>query len=132
MSKIVRKLGWLRKVRWSAWAGMVVLGLVVCLTGATQAPAATAVLRHLGRRASLLVTTHNLELAGELNGMFRMCHFSEMVEEDRFFFDYRLKPGPCNTRNAIRLLELEGYPQTIVSEARNIARRLEQAGGQGI
>jgi len=93
---------------------------------------AAAVLRYLGTRASLLVTTHDLELAGELDGMFRMCHFSEMVEEDRFFFDYRLKPGPCNTRNAIRLLELEGYPQTIVSEARNIARRIEQAGGQGI
>ncbi len=42
MSKIVRKLGWLRRVRWSAWAGMIVLGLVVCLTGAAQAQAPAA------------------------------------------------------------------------------------------
>jgi hypothetical protein len=92
---------------------------------------AAAVLRFLGARAMLLVTTHDLELAGELDGMFRMCHFSEMVEEDRFFFDYRLKPGPCNTRNAIRLLELEGYPQAIVLEARNIAGKFGMTSGRG-
>ncbi len=86
--------------------------------------AATAVLRFLGQRASLLVTTHDLELADFLAGAYRMCHFSEVVEGERFFFDYLLKPGPCNTRNAIRLLELEGYPPEVVEAARAIAGRM--------
>ena len=32
-------------------------------------------------------------------------------------FDYRLRPGPATTRNAIRLLGLLGFPETVVEGA---------------
>lgn len=32
-------------------------------------------------------------------------------------FDYKLKPGPVTERNAIRIIEMCGYPQEVVREA---------------
>lgn len=32
-------------------------------------------------------------------------------------FDYRLRPGPATSRNAIRLLGLLGFPETVVEGA---------------
>jgi len=46
-----------------------------------------------------------------------MWHFNEQIEENNFFFDYKIKTGPCKTRNAIKLLGICGYPASIISEA---------------
>jgi hypothetical protein len=59
-----------------------------------------------------LVTTHDLELTdlerriGRLSNM----HFQETVERGRLVFDYTLRPGPCPTTNALRIMALEGLP----------------------
>ena len=45
-------------------------------------------------------------------------HFRETVEEGVMRFDYRLREGPAATRNAIRVLEAQGYPEEITREAR--------------
>ncbi len=59
-----------------------------------------------------LVTTHDLELA-ELERQLPTVtnvHFQETVAEGALHFDYRLKPGPCPTTNALRIMALEGLP----------------------
>ena len=59
-----------------------------------------------------LVSTHDLELA-ELEKDIPTAsnaHFRERVEARALTFDYRLRPGPCPTTNALRIMELEGLP----------------------
>ena len=59
-----------------------------------------------------LVTTHDLELASledELPGIINV-HFQETVGEKELKFDYRLRPGPCPTTNALRIMAMEGLP----------------------
>jgi len=64
-----------------------------------------------------MVTTHDLELQDLLEGLFTMHHFSEQVEGEKYFFDYKIKSGPCSSRNAIKLLEMKGYPDEIIKNA---------------
>jgi hypothetical protein len=58
------------------------------------------------------ITTHDLELAElehRIAGVTNV-HFQETVSEGTLLFDYRLRPGPCPTTNALRIMELEGLP----------------------
>ena len=67
-----------------------------------------------------LVTTHDLELAG-LSGESPSIinrHFQEVVLDGRLTFDYRLRPGPCLTTNALRIMAMEGLPVPDPSEGR--------------
>jgi DNA mismatch repair ATPase MutS len=59
-----------------------------------------------------LVTTHDLELTDldrSIPGLTN-AHFQETVAAGALKFDYRLRPGPCPTTNALRIMELEGLP----------------------
>ncbi|MBX3331592.1 MAG: hypothetical protein KF722_14385 [Nitrospira sp.] len=59
-----------------------------------------------------LVSTHDLELAdleSAIPGLAN-AHFQETVSAGALDFDYRLRPGPCPTTNALRIMELEGLP----------------------
>ena len=59
-----------------------------------------------------LVTTHDLELAELADHIPQLTnvHFEEGIEDGRLTFDYRLRPGPCPTTNALRIMALEGLP----------------------
>lgn len=66
----------------------------------------------VGGRGVGAISTHDLELvhlAEELSGVFNY-HFREEVQESRLAFDYRLRPGPSPTTNALRIMALEGLP----------------------
>jgi hypothetical protein len=59
-----------------------------------------------------LVSTHDLELTDlekDIHSLMN-AHFQETVSAGVLSFDYRLRPGPCSTTNALRLMELEGLP----------------------
>jgi DNA mismatch repair ATPase MutS len=84
-----------------------------------------AVLRHLGRHHLVCATTHDVELQEILGAAFAMHHFSDDVTDGKYGFDYRLRPGPVRSRNAIRLLEITGYPPAVVREAEELARWLD-------
>ncbi len=57
-----------------------------------------------------LVSTHDLELC-ELerqNERIANYHFQEYYKDGRIYFDYKLRPGPSTTRNALYLMQLAG------------------------
>ncbi len=59
-----------------------------------------------------LVSTHDLELTDlekEIASLTN-AHFQETVSAGALHFDYRLRPGPCPTTNALRIMALEGLP----------------------
>lgn len=68
-----------------------------------------------GTNAIGLVSTHDLELCGleAENQRVTNFHFQEYYEDDKIYFDYQLRPGPSETRNALYLMKLAG----IVEEA---------------
>lgn len=59
-----------------------------------------------------MVSTHDLALCdlGKRDHRLVNMHFREHVEEGRLAFDYLLRPGPCPTTNALRIMRLSGLP----------------------
>ena len=53
-------------------------------------------------------------------------HFREEVRDGMLTFDYHLRHGACSTRNALAILEVAGYPESVVAAARQTASSLEQ------
>jgi hypothetical protein len=90
--------------------------------------AGKAVLSHLNRSNHLVfVSTHDLELTNYLEEDFDLYHFTEVVEDDKIAFDYKLRSGNLTTRNAIRILELNAYPAEIIREARALSEKMMNA-----
>jgi DNA mismatch repair ATPase MutS len=85
-----------------------------------QTAASLAVLRFLLASSHFyLVATHDHALTRLADGgAARNVHFQENLQEGALVFDYRLREGPAETRNAIMLLELEGYPESVIADAR--------------
>ena len=83
-----------------------------------------AVLHELTRRHLVLVTTHDSELQELLADTFDMHHFSDRVGPEGYGFDYLIRPGPAQSHNAIKLLELSGYPSSVTAEAGELVKRL--------
>lgn len=91
-----------------------------------QTAASVGVLRHLiGSGELFLVATHDRHLTSEVGGNAATnVHFRENLDEHgALVFDYRLRPGPATSRNALRVLEREGYPPGIVADANAWAQR---------
>lgn len=57
-----------------------------------------------------LVSTHDLELCNleRENPRIANFHFQEHYRDGKIYFDYRLRPGPSTTRNALYLMRLAG------------------------
>jgi DNA mismatch repair ATPase MutS len=65
-----------------------------------------------GRHGVGFIATHDLELV-KLETQFEQVqnfHFREAVIEGKMVFDYRLRPGPCPTTNALKIMALVGLP----------------------
>jgi len=59
-----------------------------------------------------LIATHDLDLAtlAENQPQARNVHFRDEVAGEKLVFDYRLRPGPSPTTNALRIMQIEGLP----------------------
>ena len=83
--------------------------------------AAKAVLSYLEKSENkIFVATHDIELTNLLKEHFELFHFSEKIEDEKIQFDYKLKEGKPEKGNAIRILELNGFPKEIVDEAKGL------------
>jgi len=81
--------------------------------------AAKAVLEEMARHAQVLATTHDVELQAHLQRQYSIYHFTENPDLAEVF-DYKLRTGVSNARNAIKLLERIGFSDNIISEARRL------------
>lgn len=78
--------------------------------------AGRAILESIANNSLVLATTHDVELQEDLASRYDLYYFQEDPEiED--YFDYRLRRGCSSRRNAILLLEREGFPENIVADA---------------
>ena len=78
--------------------------------------------RYLGGRAYIealagkhgvgVVSTHDLDLTrlAETIPHLTNYHFKEHVENGKMVFDFKLRPGPCPTTNALKIMQMEGLP----------------------
>jgi hypothetical protein len=59
-----------------------------------------------------LIATHDLELAEleQRHPELHNVHFRETIEEGQMRFSYELKPGPCPSTNALKIMALAGLP----------------------
>lgn len=81
-----------------------------------------AVLSYLNQKENIVIaSTHDLELTDYLADSFLFFHFEEIVDKEELAFDFKLKSGKWTNTNAIRILEMKGYPKEITNEARELA-----------
>lgn len=66
----------------------------------------------LGQNTTGLVSTHDLELVtlAQTSPAFQNYHFKEDVRDGQMFFSYKLQPGPSQSTNALKIMQLEGLP----------------------
>ena len=81
--------------------------------------ASVALVEHLMETQDFfLLATHEQTLTGLVEGKpAANYHFQEQLGADGEIFDHRLRAGPASQRNALRLLEREGYPPSMVERA---------------
>ena len=90
--------------------------------------AGKAVLSWLNQANNIVfVSTHDMELTDLLQEEYDLYHFSEQVDQKNVAFDYKLKSGKNHNRNAIRILQINGYPESVVQEALDISRVFNEA-----
>jgi hypothetical protein len=81
---------------------------------------ATGEARHI-----VLAATHDIELVRMLSGTYVPYYFEESVRPGGLTFDYEIRPGQAQTRNAIALLEARGAPAEIIERARRRVAELD-------
>jgi DNA mismatch repair ATPase MutS len=85
------------------------------------------VLSYLSNKGSIeFLSTHDIELAELLKDTFNMYHFSEQVGIKTVDFDFKLKKGKLKNRNAIKILEINDYPEQIITEAIKLSKELDK------
>ncbi|SFC99934.1 MutS-related protein [Clostridium uliginosum] len=86
------------------------------------------ILKYINKEKSIcIVATHDKELSDILKGNYDFYYFSESVDDKHgLSFDYKIKKGVSQTRNAIKLLDYVGYPKEIIE---NAYKRIENIEG---
>ncbi|WP_346873959.1 MutS-related protein [Clostridium sp. UBA5988] len=78
------------------------------------------------KKAISIVATHDRELADILKDYYDFFYFSEDVNSSEgLSFDYKLKQGVSQTKNAIKLLKYIGYPDEIIENSFERAEHIE-------
>ncbi|MCG1528567.1 MutS family DNA mismatch repair protein [Staphylococcus epidermidis] len=96
-------------------------------TNTTERIAASeSVLSYLDNQKAyqVLAATHDVELSTLLENTYNNYHFNESIQENSIFFDYKIKPGKANTRNAIELLRITQFPIDIYQRVQQNIRNL--------
>lgn len=88
-----------------------------------QSAAGIALVRHLIQSQGLyIIATHDRHMTKQPDEVQSAnFHFEENLGEHGPVFDYKLHPGPAKTRNALAILEREGYPAPLLDSARRWA-----------
>ena len=89
---------------------------------AERIAASSEILKSLSQsNAIIFAATHDIELTDLLKDYMKNYHFSEQVDGESISFDYKLKEGSADSRNAIKLLKAYGFSTDIVANAEKLA-----------
>lgn len=91
--------------------------------------ASASVVAWLNQYPSLvMIATHDNELTEMLSATCDNWHFQETVTKDHGVeFDYLLRQGPATSHNAIALLGTMDYPESLITEANQLATAFEKS-----
>ena len=66
----------------------------------------------VGQNCMGVISTHDLELVKLADTLphIKNYHFKEDVIDGHMVFDYIVRPGPCPTTNALKIMQMEGLP----------------------
>ncbi|MFG6338017.1 MAG: hypothetical protein K1W31_06145 [Lachnospiraceae bacterium] len=91
--------------------------------------ASTQIMKKLAAGHALcFAATHDVELTKLLEQEYDNYHFEERIEESDIYFPYQLMEGPASTRNAIALLKMLQYDESITTAAETMAERFLREG----
>ena len=91
--------------------------------------AASEIMRSFsGTNMLCFAATHDIELTRLLADVYDNYHFEEEIRDSDIIFPYKLIKGPANSRNAIQLLRMMGYPDSLISNAEWMAGCFMQEG----
>jgi DNA mismatch repair ATPase MutS len=86
---------------------------------------AKAILSYLNRSNNFVyVSTHDIELTSLLQDEYELYYFGETITKGEINFDYTLKKGVPVSGNAIKILEMQDYPISIIDEANELVQYL--------
>lgn len=86
------------------------------------------ILSYINKRNSIvIVATHDRELTDMLKEEYEFYYFSEDIDDTTGLkFDYKIKQGISNKKNAIKLLDYIGYPKEIINKSYKRCESLEK------
>ena len=91
--------------------------------------ASSRILSSLARKNTMVfAATHDIELTHILDRDYSNYHFQERIEDNQILFDYKLYNGKAVSKNAIKLLNMLGYPKDIIASAENAAEEFLDKG----
>ncbi|MFW5743340.1 MAG: MutS-related protein [Spirochaetota bacterium] len=87
--------------------------------------ASVAILHYLAdRKALTIAATHDVAIARGVADRYSLHYFTDSADENGLTFDYKIHDGVVQTRNAIKLLRLIGYPEDVIETALESTRGL--------
>lgn len=72
------------------------------------------------RNTLVIIATHDLELTKLVGNLYECYYFSERMEAKGLNFDFKLKRGVSQNRNAVKLMKYLGYPEEIINGTNEI------------
>jgi len=94
--------------------------------------ASVAILDYLSQHNALTIAaTHDVTIARRLDDRYAVHYFTDRATDTGLSFDYLIRPGIVQTRNAIKLLSLIGYPREVIASALRGADEEDDESGKG-
>ncbi len=91
--------------------------------------ASSRILQNFAQRGVMcFAATHDIELTHMLEAQYANYHFKEDVQDNDVIFNYCLYEGRATSRNAIKLLGVLGYDQSVITQADATAQRFLETG----
>ena len=85
--------------------------------------ASASILEYLDKSHCLaIVASHDIELTNLLKEQYTNYYFKETMMGRDVTFDYKINNGSAVSKNAIKLLEIVGFPESIVARAQILAK----------
>ena len=88
----------------------------------------SVLLKHISGNSLVFAATHDTPITYILEDLYDNYHFEEQVTEEGISFPYELKKGRTESRDAIRLLSVMGFDDTITREAFELSEEFLKEG----